>query len=81
MKKWKKKILNGPIKNPEKEKVRLDYIKSYINECNCFKSITDNKNAGTIYNPEVIKEYLDTPQEMRDIEPDDHDDLIEWLIY
>ncbi len=66
-----KKILNGRIKNPEKEKIRLEYIKAYINGCNCFKSITDNENAGTIYDTEVIKEYLNTPQEMVDIEPDD----------
>lgn len=68
-----KKILTGRIKNPEKEKIRLEYIKAYINGCNCFKSITDNANAGTVYKPEIIKEYLDTPQEMMDIEPDDDD--------
>lgn len=68
-----KKILSGRIKNPEKEKIRLEYIKAYINGCNCFKSITDNQNAGTVYNTDVIKEYLDTPQEMVDIEPDDDD--------
>ena len=68
-----KKILSGRIKNPEKEKIRLEYIKAYINGCNCFKSITDNANAGTIYDTDKIKEYLDTPQEMMDIEPDDDD--------
>ena len=62
-----KKILNGRIKNPEKEKIRLEYIKAYINGCNCFKSITDY----TVYKTEVINEYLNTPQEMVDIEPDD----------
>ena len=66
-----KKILNGRIKNPEKEKIRLEYIKAYINGCNCFKSITDNGNAGTVYNTDIIKEYLNTTQEMVDIEPDD----------
>ena len=71
-----KKILTGRIKNPDKEKIRLEYIKAYINGCNCFKSITDNENAGTIYDTSKIKEYLDTTQEMMDIEPDD-DDLTE----
>lgn len=66
-----KKILNGRIKNPEAEKIRLEYIKAYINGCNCFKSITDNGNAGTIYKTDVIKEYLNTPLEMLDIEPTD----------
>ena len=70
-----KKILTGRIKNPEAEKIRLEYIKAYINGCNCFKSITDNQNAGTIYDSKIIKEYLDTPQEMADIpEPDPNDD-------
>ena len=68
-----KKILSGRIKNPEKEKIRLEYIKAYINGCNCFKSITDNANAGTIYDKTLLKEYLDTEMEMQDIDPDDDD--------
>ena len=68
-----KKILTGRIKNPEKEKIRLEYIKAYINGCNCFKSITDNANAGTLYDNETIKKYLETSLEMQDIEPDDDD--------
>ena len=76
MQEMEKKILNGRIKNPEAEKIRLEYIKAYINGCNCFKSITDNGNAGTIYDSEVIRKYLETTQEMVDIEPDD-DDLID----
>ena len=72
-----KKILTGRIKNPEKEKIRLEYIKAYINGCNCFKSITDNGNAGTIYDSVLIKKYLETPQEMMDIEPDDDDGLMD----
>ena len=70
-----KKILNGRIKNPDAEKIRLEYIKAYINGCNCFKSITDNGNAGTIYDTDIIKEYLNTSVEMLDIEPDDDDYL------
>ena len=70
-----KKILNGRIKNPEAEKIRLEYIKAYINGCNCFKSITNNSNAGTIYDTEVIKEYLETSQEMLDIELELDDDM------
>lgn len=65
-----KKILTGRIKNPEKEKIRLEYIKAYINGCNCFKSITDNGNASTIYDTDIITEYLGTSQEMADIEAD-----------
>ena len=68
-----KKILTGRIKNPDAEKIRLEYIKAYINGCNCFKSITDNANAGTIYDPDTIKEFLNTSQVMQDIEPDDID--------
>ena len=64
-----KKILNGRIKNPEKEKIRLDYIKAYINGCNCLKSLSPTMS----YNPDDLKEYLNTPQEMVDIEPDDID--------
>ena len=66
-----KKILTGRIKNPDAEKIRLEYIKAYINGCNCFKSITDNGNAGTMYDRDVIRKYLETPQEMQDIEIDD----------
>ena len=68
-----KKILNGRIKNPDAEKIRLEYIKAYINGCNCFKSITDNENATTVYDTDVIKDYLNTNVEMLDIEPDDDD--------
>ena len=71
-----KKILSGRIKNPEKEKIRLEYIKAYINGCNCFNTITNNSNAGTIYDNDIIKKYLDTTVEMQDIDPDD-DDFIE----
>ena len=71
-----KKILNGRIKNPDAEKIRLEYIKAYINGCNCFKSITDNANASTMYNSDVIKKYLDTSVEMQDIEPEETDELI-----
>ena len=69
LEKKKKKILSGRIKNPEKEKIRLDYIKAYINGCNCFKAMTGNVK----YDPDIITEYLDTPVEMVDIEPDDDD--------
>jgi hypothetical protein len=65
-----KKILTGRIKNPDAEKIRLEYIKAYINGCNCFKSITDNQNATTIYDTDRIREYLETSQEMADIEPE-----------
>lgn len=68
-----KKILNGRIKNPEAEKIRLQYIKAYIQGCNCFKSITDNGTAGTIYDTDIIKPYLETIQEMQDIDTPDDD--------
>ena len=34
----------------------------FFNGCNCFKSITDNGNAGTMYDSNVIKKYLEITQ-------------------
>ena len=38
------KILNGRIKDKEAEKIKLDYIKTYVNVGNCFNTLSKGTN-------------------------------------
>ena len=49
-----KKHINGRIKDKETEKIRLEYLKTYINACNCFNSMVKNSN-NTKYNKDTLK--------------------------
>lgn len=51
------KILNGRIKDKETEKIRIEYIKQYINICNCINNFT--KDASYRVEKEMLKNYLD----------------------
>ena len=51
------KILHGRIKDKETEKIRLDYIRQYINLCNCINNFT--KDASYRFEKGMLKEYLD----------------------
>lgn len=51
------KILHGRIKDKESEKIRLDYIKQYINLCNCINNFT--KDASYRFEKGMLKNYLD----------------------
>ena len=51
------KILHGRIKDKETEKIRLDYIRQYINLCNCINNFT--KGASYRFEKELLKNYLD----------------------
>jgi len=52
-----KKLSNGRIKDKEVEKVRLDYLKTYINACNCYMSLS--KNSNHYYNEETLRKFID----------------------
>lgn len=51
------KILHGRIKDKETEKIRLDYIRQYINLCNCINNFT--KDASYRFEKGMLKNYLD----------------------
>lgn len=53
-----KKILNGRIKDKEAEKIRIDYLRTYINACNCFNTMV--KDMRLKYDKEQLKEFIKT---------------------
>ena len=55
-----KKLSNGRIKDKEVEKVRLDYLKTYINACNCYMSLS--KNSNHFYNEETLRKFIDNDE-------------------
>lgn len=60
------KLINGRIKDKEAEKIRIDYLKTYINACNCFINLVKNTNANTIYDKKIAMDFVDidpTPNE------------------
>lgn len=52
-----KKLCNGRVKDKEVEKIRLDYLKTYINACNCYMSLS--KNSNHYYNEETLRKFID----------------------
>ena len=53
------KLINGRIKDKEAEKIRIDYLKTYINACNCFINLVKNTRANTIYDKKTVKAFAD----------------------
>lgn len=53
-----KKIINGRIKDKEAEKIRLDYIKAYINACNCFNTMMKNGAIENKYSKETLINFI-----------------------
>ena len=53
------KLINGRIKDKEAEKIRIDYLKTYINACNCFINLVKNTKANTIYDKNLVKDFAD----------------------
>lgn len=51
------KILKGRIKDKEAEKIRLEYIKTYVNACNCFNTIS--KGTNNYYNKSNLMNFVD----------------------
>ena len=51
------KIINGRIKDKEAEKIRLEYIKTYVNACNCFNTIS--KGTNNYYNKSNLMKFVD----------------------
>ena len=56
-----KKIVNGRIKDKEAEKIRIDYLKTYINACNCFNNMV--KGMDLKYDKDKIHKFINTPNE------------------
>ena len=52
-----KKLSKGRIKDKEIEKIRIDYLRTYINACNCFMSLS--KNSNHFYNEETLRKFID----------------------
>lgn len=52
-----KKLSNGRIKDKEVEKVRLEYLRTYINACNCYMSLS--KNSNNFYNEETLRKFIE----------------------
>lgn len=50
------KIKKGRIKDKEAEKIKIEYLKVYVNACNTFNNITKDTNA--IYNKDVLKKFF-----------------------
>ncbi len=46
-----KKLSKGRINDKEVERIRLDYLRTYINDCNCYLSLS--KNSNHFYNEET----------------------------
>ena len=53
------KLVNGRIKDKDAEKIRIDYLKTYINACNCFTTLINKTNANTMYDKQTIKSFMD----------------------
>ena len=53
------KLNNGRIKDKEAEKIRIDYLKTYINAYNCFINLVKNTNANTVYDKKIVKNFTD----------------------
>lgn len=52
-----KKLSKGRIKDKESEKIRIDYLRTYINACNCYMSLS--KNSNNFYNEETLRKFID----------------------
>ena len=53
-----KKLINGRIKDKETEKIRLEYLKTYINACNCFNNMIKGSNIETKYSKDKLKDFI-----------------------
>lgn len=56
-----KKLLNGRIKDKEAEKIRIDYLRTYINACNCFNTMV--KDMQLKYSKDKIQEFINNDNE------------------
>ena len=56
-----KKLLNGRIKDKEAEKIRIDYLRTYINACNCFNTMV--KDMQLKYSKDTIQEFINNDNE------------------
>ena len=54
------KILHGRIKDKEVEKIKLEYIKTYVNVCNCFNTIS--KGTNNYYNKSALMKFVDSDE-------------------
>ena len=60
------KLNNGRIKDKEAEKIRIDYLKTYINAYNCFINLVKNTNANTVYDKKIVKNFTNIDPTLQD---------------
>lgn len=52
------KLINGRIKDKDAEKIRIDYLKTYVSACNCFINLVSKGNVNTHYDKDKLKEFI-----------------------
>lgn len=52
------KLVTGRIKDKEAEKIRIDYLKTYINGVNSFINLVNKTNVNPIYSKKVLEEFI-----------------------
>ncbi len=52
------KLINGRIKDKDAEKIRIDYLKTYVSACNCFINLINKGNVNVIYDKNKVKDFV-----------------------
>ena len=52
------KLINGRIKDKESEKIRIDYLKTYVNACNCFINLVNKGQVNVKYDKKVLTDFI-----------------------
>ena len=52
------KLVTGRIKDKEAEKIRIDYLKAYINACNCFINLVYKGKVNVKYDKNVLTDFI-----------------------
>ena len=66
------KLINGRIKDKEAEKIRIDYLKTYINACNCFTNIVNKTHVNTTYDKSIIESFMNLDDLLIDVSANDN---------
>lgn len=61
------KLINGRIKDKDAEKIRIDYLKTYINACNSFINLINKCNVNTKYDKNTISAFMDLDNVLIDV--------------
>lgn len=52
------KLINGRIKDKEIEKIRIDYLKTYVNACNCFINLVNKGKINVKYDKDTLTNFI-----------------------